>query len=95
MHLAYATRYGLGVLIPAENPQAQQRLQENAARWLEARGWKAEGYHRISALVAPALLRVTRVRRCGALAAPGNVVPGEETLQELLRAIPCPMLIAP
>ena len=47
-------------------------------------------------LIKPgALHRATRVRRCGALVVPGNVVPGEETLRELLRAIPCPMLIAP
>jgi nucleotide-binding universal stress UspA family protein len=94
-HLAHATRCGLGVLIPAENSQAFQHLREEADRWLEERGWKAEGCQRIPAALATTLALATRERRSAALVAPGNAVAGEGTLREWLRAIPCPMLVVP
>lgn len=93
--LAYTTPCGLGVLIPAENPQALRRLRETAARWLEARGWKAEFYLHIPGVLAPALARAARAHRGEALVVPGDVLPGEEVLRDLLRTIPCPVLIAP
>ena len=90
-HMALKNGGYLAVLLVAETPEKEYRLQAETADWLRARGLLVH-YRQLEELSAEALCRAVQAEKGGTLILAGTTLP-QEALPALLEQIDCPVLL--